>query len=67
MSFSGLKNTWNGAKHRQNPRGKPGSVRFPPDTGRWIHLPAGQKRKTQDQIYIGVAYQEDSECGRVTV
>jgi hypothetical protein len=30
------------AKHRQNPKGKPGSVCFPSDTGRLIHLSAGQ-------------------------
>jgi hypothetical protein len=29
-------------KHRQNPRRKPGSVCFPTDTGRQIHLSAGQ-------------------------
>ena len=28
------KNKGNGAKHRQNPRGKQGSVCFTPDTGR---------------------------------
>jgi hypothetical protein len=32
--FQGKKNVWNGAKHRENPRGKPGSVCFPTDTGR---------------------------------
>jgi hypothetical protein len=31
-----------GANHRQNPRGKPVSVCFTPDTGRVIHLSAGQ-------------------------
>jgi hypothetical protein len=30
--------------------------------GDLIHLLAGQKPKTQGQIYTGVAYQEDSEC-----
>jgi hypothetical protein len=29
-------------KQRQNPRGKPGSVCFPTDNGRQIHLSAGQ-------------------------
>jgi hypothetical protein len=33
---------WNGDKHRQNPTGKPGSVCFPIDTGRQIHLSAGK-------------------------
>jgi hypothetical protein len=33
---------WNRAKHRQNPRGKPGSVCFPTDTGRQMYLSAGQ-------------------------
>ena len=28
--------------HRQNPKGKPGSVCFPTDTERQIHLSAGQ-------------------------
>jgi hypothetical protein len=32
----------NTAKHRQNPRRKPGSVIFPTDTGRRIQLSAGQ-------------------------
>jgi hypothetical protein len=32
----------NGAQLRANPRGKPGSVCFPPDTRRLIHLSAGQ-------------------------
>jgi hypothetical protein len=32
--FQDKKNKRNGAKHRQNPRGKPGSVCFPPNTGR---------------------------------
>jgi hypothetical protein len=50
------------AKHRQNPRGKPGSVCFPIDTGRLIHLSAGQLPKTQGQIYNGVAYQDNIEC-----
>ena len=40
--FQDKKNKQNGAKHRQNPRGKPGSVCFPPDTGGWNHLSAGQ-------------------------
>jgi hypothetical protein len=31
-----------GAKHRQNPRGKPGSVCYPPDSERQIHLSARQ-------------------------
>ena len=39
------------------PRGKPGSVCFPPDTGRLIHLSAGQKPKPEGLIYTGVAYQ----------
>ena len=34
-------NKWDGAKHRQNPREKPASVCFIPDTGRGIHLSAG--------------------------
>jgi hypothetical protein len=29
---------WHGAEPRQNPRGKPGSVCFPSNTGRLIHL-----------------------------
>jgi hypothetical protein len=32
--FFRIKNKQNGAKHRQNPRGKLGSVFFPPDTGK---------------------------------
>ena len=40
--FFRIKNEWNGAKHRQNPRGKPSSVCFPTDTGRQINLSAGQ-------------------------
>jgi hypothetical protein len=32
----------NRAKHRQNPGEKPGSVCLLPDTGRLIHLSAGQ-------------------------
>jgi hypothetical protein len=36
-----IKNKWNGAKHRQNPRGKPASLCFPTDTRRQIHLSAG--------------------------
>ena len=36
----------NGIEYRQNPRGKPGSLCFPPDTGRLI------------QIYTVVAYLE---------
>ena len=35
-------NQWDGAKHRQNPIGNPASVCFTPDTGRGIHLSAGQ-------------------------
>jgi hypothetical protein len=35
-------NKLDGAKHRQNPKGKPASVCFTPDTGRGIHLSAGQ-------------------------
>jgi hypothetical protein len=31
--FFRIKKKWNGDKHRQNPRGKPGSVCFPPDIG----------------------------------
>ena len=50
-----------GATHRQNPRGKPASVCFIPDTGRGIHISAGQPA-TQGQIYTGVSYLEDSEC-----
>ena len=38
----GVKNNCNIANHRQNPRGKPGSVYFPTDTGRQIHLSAEQ-------------------------
>jgi hypothetical protein len=34
-------NKWDGAKHRQNTRGKPASVGFTTDTGRGIHLSAG--------------------------
>ena len=56
------KNKLNTANHSQNPRGKPGSVCFPTDTGRQIHLSAGQKPETQGQIYTGVAYQDDVEC-----
>ena len=52
----------NRAKQRQNPRGKPGSVCFPTDTGRQIHLLAGHLPKTQGQIYTGVAYQDNIEC-----
>jgi hypothetical protein len=33
---------WDGVKRRQNPRGKPASVCFTPDTGRGIHLSTGQ-------------------------
>jgi hypothetical protein len=40
-------------------------VCFPPDTGIWIHLSAGQQPKTQVQIYTGIAYQEDRECSWV--
>ena len=47
-------------KHKRNRRGKPGSVCFPTDTGRQIHLSAGQ-----GQIYTGVAYQDDTEYSRV--
>jgi hypothetical protein len=36
------KNKRNRAKHRQNPRGKHGSVCFPTDTGIQLHLSAGQ-------------------------
>jgi hypothetical protein len=36
------KNKWNRAKHRQNPKGTPGSVCFPTNTGRQIHLSAGK-------------------------
>ena len=36
------KNKLNRAKHRQNPKGKPGSVCFPTDTGRQIHNSSGQ-------------------------
>ena len=32
----------NGAKNRQNPRGKPALICFTPDTGRGIHLSAEQ-------------------------
>ena len=32
----------NGAKHRQNPRGKPGLACFLHDNGRLIQLSAGQ-------------------------
>jgi hypothetical protein len=37
-----IKNKWIGAKLGQNPREKPGSVCFTPDTERFIHLSAGQ-------------------------
>ena len=57
-----LRDKWNGAKHRHNLRGKVGSVCFPPDTVRQIHLSAGQQLKTQDQMYTGVPYQDDIEC-----
>jgi hypothetical protein len=40
--FFRIKRKQNGAKHRLNPIRKPGSVCFPPDTGRLIHLSAGQ-------------------------
>ena len=49
-------------KYKQNPRGKPGLVCFPSDTGRLIHLSAGQQPKTQGQMHTGVAYQDDIEC-----
>ena len=61
-SFFNDKKKLNKAKHRQNPRGKPGSVCFPTDTGRQIQLSAGQKPKTQGQIFPGVAYQDEIEC-----
>jgi hypothetical protein len=32
--FPDKRDTQNGAKHRKNPRGKPGSICFPSDTGR---------------------------------
>jgi hypothetical protein len=32
----------NTTKYRQNPRGKPGSVFFPTDKGRRIHLSVGK-------------------------
>ena len=53
------------AKQRQNPRGKPGSVCFPTDTRRPIHLSAWQQPKTQGQIYTGFAYQDNIECSWV--
>jgi hypothetical protein len=37
-----IKNKWNRTKHWQNPRGKPGSVCFPTNTGMQIHLSEGQ-------------------------
>jgi hypothetical protein len=37
-----LKNKQNKAKHKQNPTGKPVSDCFPTDTGRQIHISAGQ-------------------------
>ena len=40
--FFRIKKKGNGAKHRTNLRGKPGSVCLTLDTGRWIHLSAGQ-------------------------
>jgi hypothetical protein len=40
--FQDRKKKQTGAKHNENPSGKPGSVCFPPDTGRLIHLSAGQ-------------------------
>jgi hypothetical protein len=40
--FQDKKKLRKGAKHRQNTRGKPCSVCFPPDTGRLLHLSAGQ-------------------------
>jgi hypothetical protein len=46
-SFWGDKKERNGAKHRQNPRGKHGLVCFPTDIGRQIHLSAEQLPKTQ--------------------
>ena len=49
-------------KPRQNHRGKLCLVCFPTDTGRQIHLSAGQLPKTQGQMYAGVAYQDDIEC-----
>ena len=60
--FFRIENKWNGAQHMQNPKGKPGSVCFPTDTGGGIHLSAEHQPKTQGQIYTGVVYQEDSEC-----
>ena len=63
--FQDKKKTWNGAKCSQNPSGNPGSVCFPPNTGKVIHLSAGQYPKTQGQIDTGVAYQEDNECSSV--
>jgi hypothetical protein len=36
------KKKWDAAKHRQNPRGKPASVCFKPDTGRGIQFSAPQ-------------------------
>ena len=36
------KNKLNRAKHMQNERGKPGSVCYPTDTVRQIHLSVGQ-------------------------
>ena len=52
-------NKRNKAKHRQKSRGELGSVCFPTDTGRQIHLSA--LPKTQGQIYTGVAYQDGIE------
>ena len=63
--FFRIKKKQKAAKHRQNPRGKPDSVCFPPETGRLIHLSAGQYTKTLGKIYTAVAYQEDSECSWV--
>jgi hypothetical protein len=42
MEFFRIKRKQDRAKHRQHSRGKPVSVCFPTDTGRHIHLSAGQ-------------------------
>jgi hypothetical protein len=59
MSWESLSR--NRAQCRQSPRGQPGSVCFPSETGRQVHLSAGQPT-TQGQIYTAGAYQEDTEC-----
>jgi hypothetical protein len=48
--FQDKKNKLNGAKHRQDPRGKP-------NTGDEFTF-----QQDNNTIYIGVAYQEDCEC-----